>query len=181
MKPELSDQKRLRWGYVGLAGTGIVSLLISLDPPAFLIISIFWAFGMCACAVTPMIVLGAWSTRINRIGAISGSIIAGLFYIALSPYVFPDFSIGTGLVAKLGFAAALITVPMGFILTVSISLAYEKLAGSAYQKVLTEAHDLVEKMHGWPNVSGTRYAGTQWLWILCALWVPVLIWGLQPW
>jgi len=181
LKPDLSDQKRLRWGYVGLAGTGVASLLISLDPPAFLIISIFWAFGMCACAVTPMIVLGAWSTRINRIGAISGSIIAGLFYIALSPYVFPDFSIGSGLVAKLGFAAALLTVPMGFILTVSISLAYEKLAGSAYQTVLTEAHDLVEKMHGWPKVSGTRYAGTQWLWILCVLWVPVLIWGLQPW
>ncbi len=181
LKPDLSDQKRLRWGYVGLAGTGIVSLLISLDPPAFLIVSIFWAFGMCASAVTPMIVLGAWSTRINRVGAISGSIIAGLFYIALSPYVFPDFSIGSGLIAKLGFAAALITVPMGFILTVSISLAYEKLAGSAYQKVLTETHDLVEKMHGWPKVSGTRYAGTQWLWILCVLWVPVLIWGLQPW
>lgn len=181
LKPDLSDQKRMRWGYIGLGGTGIVALLISIDPPAFLIVSIFWAFGLCASAVTPMIVLGAWSTRINRAGALVGSIVAGLLYIALSPYVFPDFSIGSGLVAKLGFAAALITVPVGFILTIGASLAYEKSAGPAYRDVLAEAHELVEGMHGWPRVSGTRYAGARWLMILCVLWIPILVWGLQPW
>jgi cation/acetate symporter len=181
LRPKLSEQKRMRWGYIGLAGTGVVSLLISLDPPAFLVVSIFWAFGLCACAVTPMIVLGAWSTRINRYGALAGSVVAGLLYIALSPYVFPDFSVGTGLAAKLGFAAALITVPVGFITTVAVSLAYEKFAGADYKKARAQAQELVEGMHGWPTVSGTRYAGSTWLWVLCALWVPILLWGLQPW
>lgn len=181
LRPHMPEAKRLRWGYIGLAGTGIVSLLISLNPPAFLIVSIFWAFGLCACAITPMVVLGAWSTRINRYGALAGSISAGLLYIALSPYVFPEFSIGSGLVAKLGLATALITVPVGFILTVAVSLGYERLAGPAYREVLARAHALVEDMHGWPRVSGKRYAGSTWLWVLCVLWLPVLLWGLQPW
>ncbi|GHA88060.1 sodium:solute symporter family transporter [Modicisalibacter luteus] len=181
LRPQLPEKKRLRWGYIGLAGTGIVSLLISLKPPAFLVVSIFWAFGLCASAVTPMIVLGAWSTRINRYGALAGSLIAGLLYIALSPYVFPGFAVGNGLVAKLGFAPALITVPVGFLVTVFMSLGYERVAGPAYQDVVSQAHELVEGMHGWRHVSGKRYAGTTWLWILCVLWLPVLIWGLQPW
>lgn len=181
LRPQLPETSKLRWGYVGLGGTGIVSLLISLDPPAFLIVSIFWAFGLCASAVTPMIVLGAWSTRINRFGALAGSLAAGLLYITLSPYVFPGFSVGTGLVAKLGFAAALVSVPIGFIVTVVVSLAYERIAGPAYREVLARAHELVEGMHGWPRVSGRRYAGTTWLWALCALWIPILVWALQPW
>lgn len=181
LRPHLPETKKLRWGYVGLAATGVVSLLISLDPPAFLIVSIFWAFGLCASAVTPMIVLGAWSTRINRVGALTGSVVAGLLYIALSPYVFADFSLGSGLVSKLGYAQALVTVPVGFIVTVVASLAWERLAGPAYSDVLAKAHELVEGIHGWPTVSRTRYGGTTWLWVLCTLWVPILVWGLQPW
>lgn len=181
LRPQLPETSKLRWGYVGLAATGVVSLLISLDPPAFLIVSIFWAFGLCASAVTPMIVLGAWSTRVNKVGALTGSVVAGLLYIALSPYVFPDFSLGSGLVAKLGYAQALVTVPIGFIVTVGASLAWERMAGPGYRDVLAQAHELVEGIHGWPRVSGTRYGGTTWLWILCILWLPLLVWGLQPW
>jgi cation/acetate symporter len=181
LRPQLPEASRMRWGYVGLAATGLISLLISIDPPAFLIVSIFWAFGLCASAVTPMIVLGAWSTRINRFGAMAGSVTAGLLYITLSPYVFTGFTVGTGLVAKLGYAGALISVPVGFIVTVLGSLLYEKVAGPRYRDVLARTHELVEGMHGWPRVSGRRYAGTTWLWVLCALWLPILIWGMQPW
>lgn len=181
LKPHLPEPTRLRWGYIGLAGTGVVSLLISLNPPAFLIVSIFWAFGLCACAITPMIVLGAWSTRINQPGALAGSLIAGVLYILLSPYLLPGFSLGSGLVAGLGFSSALIAVPVGFIVTVLVSLAYERLAGAAYTDVRSDAQRLVEGMHGWRRVSGDRYAGTTWLWVLCLLWLPILIWGLMPW
>ncbi|WP_442487672.1 sodium:solute symporter family transporter [Halomonas litopenaei] len=181
LKPHLPEPTRLRWGYIGLAGTGVVSLLISLNPPAFLIVSIFWAFGLCACAITPMIVLGAWSTRINQPGALAGSLIAGVLYILLSPYLLPGFSLGSGLVASLGFSSALIAVPVGFIVTVLVSLAYERLAGAAYTDVRSDAQRLVEGMHGWRRVSGDRYAGTTWLWVLCLLWLPILIWGLMPW
>lgn len=180
LKPDMPEIKRLRYGYVALACTGVVSLLVSLNPPAFLITSIFWAFGLCATAVTPMVVLGVWSTRINIWGAFSGSLISGFLYIVLSPYVFAGFSVGNGLIAKLGYAAALISVPVGFILTILISLAAERFMEQAGEK-RSRAQELVESMHGWTTVTRTRYDSATWLLILCALWVPVLIWGLKPW
>lgn len=181
LKPDLPDRKKLTWGYVALAATGLVSLLISLNPPAFLITSIFWAFGLCATAVTPMIVLGAWSTRINKWGAFAGSILGGALYILISPYVFPEFSVGKGLIAKLGYAATLITVPVGFILTIAVSLIAERLRAAEGAAALKAAQELVEKIHGWPTVTRRRYNGAAWLVGICLLWIPVLIWGLRPW
>lgn len=181
LKPDMPEGKRLRYGYFALAGTGVISLLVSIDPPAFLITSIFWAFGLCATAVTPMVVLGVWSTRINVWGALTASAISGFIYIVISPYVFADFSVGTGLISKLGFAAALISVPIGFILTTLLSLAAERIMGEAAMRERSRAQELVEGMHGWATVTRQRYDGTGWLLIMCAMWVPVLIWGLQPW
>ncbi|AUH65976.1 sodium:solute symporter family protein [Paracoccus zhejiangensis] len=181
LRPDLSEIKRLRYGYLALAGTGIVSLLVSLNPPAFLITSIFWAFGLCATAVTPMIVLGVWSTRINIWGAMTGSAVAGLLYILLSPYVFPGLSIGSGIIANLGYSVALISVPVGFILTIAVSLLAERMLPDLAAPERARAQELVERIHGWATVTRQRYDGSRWLLILCALWLPVLVWGMMPW
>jgi cation/acetate symporter len=127
-----------------------------------------------------MLVLGAWSTRINKYGAFAGSALAGILYVMISPYVFPQFAVGKGLIANLGYAAALVAVPVGFIVTILVSLAAEKM--SAVDEVTRAGtQTLVESMHGWPSVEGTRYGATSWLIVLCLLWLPVLWWGLQPW
>jgi cation/acetate symporter len=181
LRPHLPEKTQLRYGYFALAGTGIVSLLVSLNPPAFLITSIFWAFGLCATAITPMVVLGVWSTRINVWGAFIGSAASGALYIILSPYVFASFSVGSGLVAKLGFATSLISVPAGFILTIVVSLLAEKLTSEAAAQERSRAQELVEHMHGWVDVTRARYDSSQWLLILAAMWVPILLWGLVPW
>jgi cation/acetate symporter len=181
LKPELKEKDQLKYGYFALAGTGVVSLLVSLNPPAFLITSIFWAFGLCATAITPMVVLGVWSTRINTWGAFVGSAASGLLYILLSPYVFSGLSVGSGLVSNLGFAQALITVPVGFIVTIAVSLLAERYHAEAASTARGEAQVLVEKMHGWAMVTRDRYDSCKWLVILCLLWVPILLWGLVPW
>mgnify|MGYP003571151226 CR=1 FL=1 len=181
VKPHLPDKKRMIWGYGALACTGVTSMLIALNPPAFLITSIFWAFGLAATAVTPMLVLGAWSTRINKWGAFGGSLLSGGLYIILSPYVFSAISVGDGLVAKLGYSVSLITVPIGFILTIGLSLVFERVKADEIGSVLSSTQDLVEKMHGWPTVTGARYNDSRWLIVLCILWLPVLVWGLMPW
>ncbi|KAF0677108.1 sodium:solute symporter family protein [Profundibacterium mesophilum] len=181
LRPHMSEKQQLRYGYMALAGTGVVSLLVSLDPPAFLITSIFWAFGLCATAITPMVVLGVWSTRINPWGAFVGSLLSGALYILLSPYVFADLVVGSGLVAGLGFSTSLISVPVGFILTILVSLATERFARGKAEVARSRAQELVEGMHGWATVTRQRYDSSQWLLILAALWAPVLLWGLVPW
>ncbi len=181
LKPEMSEKSQLKYGYIALAGTGVVSLLVSLNPPAFLITSIFWAFGLCATAITPMVVLGVWSTRINVWGAFIGSAFSGLLYIVISPYVFPEISVGAGLVGKLGFAQSLISVPVGFIVTILVSLLAEKVMAGPAAGERGRAQELVEGMHGWATVTRERYDSSKWLLILCGLWVPILLWGLVPW
>lgn len=181
LRKDMPESQRLRYGYVALAGTGVVSLLVSLDPPAFLITSIFWAFGLCATAITPMMVLGVWSTRVNRWGAMTGSVVGGALYILLSPYVFADFSIGSGIIAALGYSVALITVPVGFMLTVLVSLLAEHVVVRAAADERHRAQELVERMHGWATTTGERYDGARWLLGLCLLWIPILVWGLLPW
>ena len=181
IKPDMNQKKQLKYGYFALAGTGVVSLLVSLDPPDFLITSIFWAFGLCATAITPMVVLGVWSTRINPWGASIGSALSGALYILISPYVFADISVGNGLVAKLGFAQALISVPAGFIITILVSFLAERFHSQRAATARGEAQELVESMHGWTTVTRKRYDSSTWLFVLCGMWLPILIWGLLPW
>ena len=181
LKPEMNSKKQLKYGYFALAGTGVVSLLVSLNPPDFLITSIFWAFGLCATAITPMVVLGVWSTRINAWGASIGSAISGALYILLSPYVLADISVGTGLVGRLGFAQALISVPVGFMLTIIASLLAERIYSRRATEARSDAQELVESMHGWATVTRQRYDSSTWLLVLCAMWLPILLWGLVPW
>ena len=181
IKPEMDQKKQLKYGYIALAGTGVVSLLVSLNPPDFLITSIFWAFGLCATAITPMVVLGVWSTRINPWGAFTGSALSGALYILISPYVFADLSVGTGLVGRLGFAQALISVPVGFITTILVSLLAERVYAKRAANARSDAQEIVESMHGWATVTRNRYDSCNWLFVLCAMWVPILLWGLAPW
>ena len=181
IKPEMDQKKQLKYGYIALAGTGVVSLLVSLNPPDFLITSIFWAFGLCATAITPMVVLGVWSTRINPWGAFTGSALSGALYILISPYVFADLSVGTGLVGRLGFAQALISVPVGFITTILVSLLAERVYAKRAANARSDAQEIVESMHGWATVTRNRYDSCNWLFVLCAMWVPILLWGLVPW
>jgi len=179
VKPNLPEHRRFRWGYVALFLTGVISLLIALNPPAFLISSIFWAFGLCASAVTPMVLLGAWSSRINQAGAFAGSLVTGIIYIVISPYVFTGIAVGEGLTAKLGFSAALITVPIGFVLTIGLSLLAERSRWIATAEEYAQTQRFVEQLHGWPDITGTRYCNAWWLLLLCVLWVPVFIFGLS--
>ncbi|MDB3936211.1 hypothetical protein N9383_05780 [Granulosicoccus sp.] len=181
IKPEMDQKKQLKYGYIALAGTGVVSLLVSLNPPDFLITSIFWAFGLCATAITPMVVLGVWSTRINPWGAFTGSALSGALYILISPYVFADLSVGTGLVGRLGFAQALISVPVGFITTILVSLLAERVYAKRAANARSDAQEIVESMHGWATVTRNRYDSCNWLFVLCAMWMPILLWGLAPW
>ena len=85
------------------------------------------------------------------------------------------------MVAKLGFASSLISVPAGFILTILVSLVAERMKGEIAAQERGRAQELVEGMHGWAQVTRRRYDSSTWLLILAAMWAPILLWGLVPW
>ena len=183
-KPNLQDSVRMKVGYIAIFLGGIISVLLAYSPPDFLVTSILWAFGICGSAVTPMILLGVWWKEANKLAAIISSIVAGLTYIIISPYVFPSFVLGDpnhAITANLGISGALFTVPMSFALFIFLSLLFNRMPALSSYSPSAEDKKLVDKIHGWPDYDETRYAGNGWAGLAGAVCVVIAIWGLMPW
>lgn len=180
-EPGIEPAREFRMGYLVILLAGVAAAMLALRPPAFLVINIFWAFCLCASCITPQLILGTWSVRVNRFGAIGSMVVCFAVYLVLSPYAFKGIVVGSGLVADFGLAAAFITVPMGFFLTSVGSLLAERVPALA-ARIPREANQrLIERIHGWPDYTGTRYASSGWLLIIAAASVAFFIWGLAPW
>ena len=179
LAPKMDSKKKLRWGYVALAIAGVVTILLAFKPPPFLVTSILWAFGLLATTTTPGILLGVWWKQANNVALLITSIVCGLIYIVVSPHVLSGIVVGKGLVAALGMASAMLTVPLSFASFIILSMLFNKMG---VQAPTLEDKKMIDRIHGWGNdYDERRYNGTGWTWIVVAICVVVFIWGLQPW
>ena len=85
IKPKVDDKKLLKISSWTMLAVGIIVTLLSLRPPAFLLVTILWAFGIAAASLGVPMVLGIWWKRTTKEGALAG-MIAG-FLISFSCYV----------------------------------------------------------------------------------------------
>lgn len=177
---DITENKRTRMEYASVAGAGFVIALIGLNPPAFLVVSILWAFAVSAAAITPVIVLGVWSARVNRYGAIASSIVGFATVILLSPHVLGGIGAGgEGLTAALGIDAIMIAFPLSIITFVVVSLVAERIE---FLQVDPESNRaLINEMHGYADDGVDRFTSAAPLVVLALLMLPILWWGLQPW
>ena len=180
-RPRLEPRVQFRLGYFVILLAGVVAAILALRPPPFLVINIFWAFCLCASCITPQLILGTWSSRINRHGVVASMIVCFVVFLILSPYLFKGVVVGSGLTADFGLAAAFITVPLGFFLTIVGSLVAERIPDLAGSIRREEAQRLIERIHGWRDYTGNRYANVGWLLLIAAICVPLFIWGVRPW
>ncbi len=179
LAPKMDSKKKLRWGYVALAIGGVVTILLAFKPPPFLVTSILWAFGLLATTTTPGILLGVWWKQANNLALFITSIVCGVIYIVISPHVLSGIVVGKGLVAALGMASAMLTVPLSFASFIILSMVFNKMG---VQAPTLEDKQMIDRIHGWGNdYDERRYNGTGWTWIVVAICVVVFIWGLQPW
>ena len=163
LRPNLHSARKLRLGYLVIVLAGAAATVLALRPPPLLVVNIFWAFCLCASCITPQLVLGTWSSRINRFGVIPSMVVCLIVYLIISPFLFKGVVVGSGLTAEFGLAAAFITVPLGFFLTIVGSLTAELIPRLNVQIPREETQRLVERIHGWRDYTGVRYAGVGWL------------------
>lgn len=82
--PNLSDKAELLWARIAAVGAIVVAGYFGINPPGFVASVVALAFGLAAASFFPAIVLGIFSKRMNKEGAIAG-MVAGLaitiFYI----------------------------------------------------------------------------------------------------
>ena len=180
IKPDLPEDKTKLLNYSAIAGGGLVAILIALNPPTFLVVSVLWAFGLAGVTVAPLVILGVWWKQANRYGATAGSLISGLMYVAVSPYLFPKFVIAGGLPAKLGMSGALLCVPLCFFLVAVVSMITNKIPALMNSIPHEEDKRLIDSIHGWTTYSEERYNSTTAGILVAAGSVFFIIWAVIP-
>ncbi|TDQ17340.1 cation/acetate symporter [Algoriphagus boseongensis] len=93
--PGISEKKELRIARLAAAGAVILAGYFGVNPPGFVAEVVAFAFGLAAASFFPVIILGIFSTKINKEGAITG-MIAGLvftiLYISYFKFLHPELN-----------------------------------------------------------------------------------------
>jgi cation/acetate symporter len=77
--PNMSDKGELLTGRIAAAFAICVAGYLGYNPPGFVAQVVAFAFGLAAASLFPAIIMGIFSTRINREGAIAG-MLTGLIF-----------------------------------------------------------------------------------------------------
>ena len=85
MRPDITEKEELKASRIAMIGTILVAGYFGLNPPAFAAETVAIAFGLAASSIFPVLMMGIFSKRMNRQGAIAG-MIAGIGVTLL--YVF---------------------------------------------------------------------------------------------
>jgi len=91
----LTETQELRWARVSAAVAILIAGLFGIYPPGFVAEVVAFAFGLAAASFFPVILLGIFSTRMNKEAAISG-MLSGLIlttsYIVYFKFMAPELN-----------------------------------------------------------------------------------------
>ena len=93
VRPDITEQQELRYARFAAAGAVIIAGYFGIYPPGFVAQVVAFAFGLAASSFFPVIVLGIFSKRLNRVGAIAGMICGMSFttaYIIYFKFISPE-------------------------------------------------------------------------------------------
>jgi cation/acetate symporter len=94
INPELSDKEEIRWARGASLGALLVAAYFGINPPsAFVAKTVAFAFGLAASSFFPTLVMGIFSRRMNKEGAIAG-MVAGITF-TLGYIIYFQFMGGT--------------------------------------------------------------------------------------
>lgn len=93
--PKMSEKKELRIARLAAAGAVIIAGYFGINPPGFVAEVVAFAFGLAAASFFPVIIMGIFSTRINKEGSIAGMISGLVFtlaYISYFKFISPELN-----------------------------------------------------------------------------------------
>ncbi|WP_144606206.1 sodium:solute symporter family protein [Algoriphagus algorifonticola] len=93
--PGISEKKELRIARIAAAGAVILAGYFGVNPPGFVAQVVAFAFGLAAASFFPVIIMGIFSSRINKEGAIAGMLTGLVFtlgYIIYFKFISPELN-----------------------------------------------------------------------------------------
>lgn len=172
--PKAADRSKVKAGYFFTALGGIVTILLALNPPDFLLTSVIWAFVVASSTFTPVLILGIWWKGANSLGAIAGMVIGAALSIALwwtkgSLFGFQFINLG-----PLGYlVTAIFSASAAWFVTVVVSM----LTGGEKNETILRQVDVI---HGWQNYDHRRYNGKAFPLGVAAISLALMIWSAMP-
>ncbi len=94
-RPNMSEKKELRIARLAAAGAVVIAGYFGINPPGFVAEVVAFAFGLAAASFFPVIIMGIFSSRINKEGAISGMVTGLVFtlsYIIFFKFISPELN-----------------------------------------------------------------------------------------
>ncbi len=125
--PDITDKQELTYARIAAAVAIGVAGYLGINPPGFVAQVVAFAFGLAAASLFPAILMGIFSKKMNKEGAIAGMLVGLLFtfgYIVYFKFIAPDLNTaenwlfgispeGIGMIGTvLNFATALIVQRM---------------------------------------------------------------------
>jgi cation/acetate symporter len=92
LMPEITEKQELFFARIAIFFAVCIAGYFGINPPGFVAQVVAFAFGLAASSFFPAIVLGIFSTRMNREGAVSGMIVGIVFtasYIIYFKFINP--------------------------------------------------------------------------------------------
>ncbi|MCH7407839.1 cation acetate symporter [Belliella sp. DSM 111904] len=77
--PQMTEKRELWIARISAAGAVVLAGYFGVNPPGFVAEVVAFAFGLAAASFFPVIIMGIFSTRMNKQGAISG-MLSGLIF-----------------------------------------------------------------------------------------------------
>jgi len=124
LKPGMSDAEELKWARVAAGGAVIVAGYFGINPPGFVAQVVAFAFGLAASSFFPIIILGIFSKRTTKEGAISGMITGISFtflYIVYFKFIKPTSGPDEWLFGISPEGIGTIGMLLNFIVTLTVS------------------------------------------------------------
>lgn len=93
--PKMSEKKELRIARMAAAGAVILAGYFGVNPPGFVAEVVAFAFGLAAASFFPVIIMGIFSSRMAKEGAIAGMLSGLVFtmaYIIFFKFVSPEMN-----------------------------------------------------------------------------------------
>ncbi len=94
-QPNMTEKKELLIARIAAAGAVILAGWFGVNPPGFVAEVVAFAFGLAAASFFPVIIMGIFSSRMNKEGAIAGMIAGLVFtlsYITYFKFISPEFN-----------------------------------------------------------------------------------------
>ncbi len=95
LKPNITEKQELLAARLAAAVAVVIAGYFGINPPGFVAQVVAFAFGLAASSFFPVILLGIFSKRMNKEGAIAGMLVGLVFtfsYIVFFKFISPELN-----------------------------------------------------------------------------------------